>query len=220
MSKLLSPKRAVIVLAILAAVVVATGVATGAIPAADGTVTGCYKAKGGALRVIDAEGGATCATDEAKLSWNKSGPAGPAGPAGAKGDTGPQGPAACDAARLLLCPEADLATGQTMVLSIDGVELVRVSRYRINCTTKGAAPTCEIALTGAAPAPTNIDAWYETAAEGQAAATRSFTLTVNDASGTPVRKFFVDRGRPTDLLNEGDSYQLTLTADRVLRIST
>jgi hypothetical protein len=91
--------------------------ATGAIPGGDGTITACYEIKGGAVRVIDADSGATCAADEVKLSWSQRGPAGPAGPKGDKGDTGPQGATSCDAARLLLCPDADLPEGDSLTLS-------------------------------------------------------------------------------------------------------
>jgi hypothetical protein len=174
------------------------------------------------VRVIDAESGATCSSDEVKLSWSQKGPAGPAGPAGPKGDKGdpgPAGPAGCDAARLLLCPDADLTSGQTMILSIDGYEILRVSRYRINCTTGGTAPTCELVLTGAATGPTEVDAWYANAAKNVPTGTRSFTLTVQDSSGTVVRKFFVERGRPTALLNQGDSYQLTVVAEHVQKVT-
>src|SRR4051812_22888961 len=221
MRRLIPATKTVVLVAVVAAIAVGTGVATGAIPGGEGTITGCYKVKGGAVRVIDAESGATCSSDEVKLSWSQKGPAGPAGaagPKGDKGDPGPAGSAGCDAARLLLCPDADLTSGQTMILSIDGFEILRVSRYRINCTT-GTAPTCELVLTGAATGPTEVDAWYANAAQNLQTGTRSFTLTVQDSSGTPVRKFFVEKGRPTALLNQGDSYQLTLVAERVQKVA-
>src|SRR4051794_16528558 len=222
MRRLIPATKTVVLVAVVAAVAVGTGVATGAIPGGDGTITGCYKVKGGAVRMIDAESGGTCSSDEVKLSWSQKGPAGPAGaagPKGDKGDPGPAGPAGCDAARLLLCPDADLTSGQTMILSIDGYEILRVARYKINCTTGGTAPTCELVLTGAATGPTEVDAWYANAAQNLQTGTRSFTLTVQDSSGTPVRKFFVEKGRPTALLNQGDSYQLTLVAERVQKLA-
>jgi len=222
MRRLIPATKTVVLVAVVAAIAVGTGVATGAIPGGDGTITGCYKVKGGAVRVIDAESGATCSSDEVKLSWSQKGPAGPAGaagPKGDKGDPGPAGPAGCDAARLLLCPDADLTSGQTMILSIDGYEILRVARYKINCTTGGTAPTCELVLTGAATGPTEVDAWYANAAKNLPTGTRSFTLTVQDSSGTPVRKFFVERGHPTALLNQGDSYQLTLVAEQVQKVN-
>ena len=165
MRKLLPSTRTVLLLATIGAVIIGTGVATGAIPGADGTITACYKAKGGAVRVIDSDSGANCVSDEVKLSWSQRGPAGPAGPKGDKGDPGPQGPAACDASRLLLCPDADLPSGQAVVLSIDGVEILRVSTYRINCTTSAGSPgTCELVFTGAAAsASLDVDAWYQSA---------------------------------------------------------
>src|SRR4051812_2840902 len=66
----------------------AVGVA--AIPSADGTIHACVTTATGAVRIIDAEAGATCtAGTETNLVWNQTGPAGPAGPAGPQGDPGP-----------------------------------------------------------------------------------------------------------------------------------
>jgi type VI secretion system secreted protein Hcp len=65
----------------------AVGVA--AIPSADGTIHACVTTATGAVRIIDAEAGATCtAPGEKDLVWNQQGPAGPAGPAGPQGDPG------------------------------------------------------------------------------------------------------------------------------------
>jgi hypothetical protein len=52
-----------------------------AIPAANGTISGCYSNKG-ALTVIDAESGQTCKNNETALNWNQTGPQGPAGSGG------------------------------------------------------------------------------------------------------------------------------------------
>src|SRR3954466_3378070 len=66
----------------------AVGVA--AIPSADGTIHACVTTATGAVRIIDAEAGATCtAGTETNLVWNQTRPAGPAGPAGPQGDPGP-----------------------------------------------------------------------------------------------------------------------------------
>src|SRR3954449_3309144 len=55
----------------------AVGVA--AIPSADGTIHACVTTATGAVRIIDAEAGATCtAGTETNLVWNQTGPAGPA----------------------------------------------------------------------------------------------------------------------------------------------
>ena len=58
----------------------AVGWAFAAIPAGNGTITACYKNSGGALRVIDADKGATCTSLETTLTWNQKGPTGPTGP--------------------------------------------------------------------------------------------------------------------------------------------
>jgi hypothetical protein len=117
-----------------------------------------------------------------------------------------------------LCPDADLPSGQSLVLSIDGVEIQRVSTYRINCTTS--AGTCELVLSGAAGSESsNVDAWYQSAAQGDPTATRNFTLAVSDSSGTTIRRFFATNGRPTALLNQGDRFQLTFKADNIRQIA-
>jgi Collagen triple helix repeat (20 copies) len=86
----------------LIATALAGGIAWASIPDSNGVIQGCYKVKGGALRVIDTEKGQTCATGELALSWNQkgpkgdtgaTGPAGAAGPQGPTGETGPAGPA-------------------------------------------------------------------------------------------------------------------------------
>jgi hypothetical protein len=219
MRMFLPPMRTVLLVAAVVAIFVGAGVATGAIPGGDGAITACYKAKGGAVRVIDVERGGTCASDEVKLAWSQTGPTGPAGPQGDKGEPGPQGQPACDASRLLLCPDADLPSGESVSLTIDGVEFLQVSRYRINCETNNGSPSCELVLTGTASASVNVDNWYLAAAQGQPTARRDFTVAVRDASGTTLRRFFVVNGRPTALLNQGDSYQLTLSADSIQKLA-
>lgn len=83
------------------AVVTATtsGAAVAAIPAADGTIKGCYAnvnslllgiphSKGDA-RIVDENEG--CRSYETTLKWNQTGPRGPAGPTGATGAAGAPG---------------------------------------------------------------------------------------------------------------------------------
>ncbi len=102
-----------VVLPTTAALGAGAAVAVATIPGGDGTITGCYLTDTGAgieastsprigqLRVIDPSlpplptGGANpagaCLSDEAKISWNQSGPQGPVGPQGAAGGTGAPG---------------------------------------------------------------------------------------------------------------------------------
>jgi hypothetical protein len=68
----------------------AFGVALAAIPAADGTITGCYATAGGNLRVVNSA--ANCASGETAITWSQRGPAGPTGPVGPRGATGAAGP--------------------------------------------------------------------------------------------------------------------------------
>ena len=77
----------------LIAVITVGGLAGAAIPGNDGTIVGCYRTGGGALRVVDNQ--EQCIPEEQPLAWSQTGPAGPAGPqgeAGAPGSTGPAGP--------------------------------------------------------------------------------------------------------------------------------
>jgi len=72
------------------------GVAWATIPAADGTIKGCYARTEGLLgiphskgdvRVVDS--GESCRSYETLITWNQRGPAGPQGPAGTPGLPGP-----------------------------------------------------------------------------------------------------------------------------------
>jgi hypothetical protein len=87
-----------IIAAILAATLSAGITAYASIPSSSGTITGCYKPSDGKLHVIDTDAGQTCASGEASVTWNQTGPpgpqgaAGPQGPQGSAGPAGPQGP--------------------------------------------------------------------------------------------------------------------------------
>ncbi|HEX6698616.1 MAG TPA: type VI secretion system tube protein Hcp [Solirubrobacteraceae bacterium] len=91
-------RSAIFKLALPAAVVLGAGtaVAIAAIPSSsDGVIHGCYRTTStaagqtvGDLRVIDADAAQTCATGEATLTWNETGPAGPQGDPGPPGDSG------------------------------------------------------------------------------------------------------------------------------------
>lgn len=82
-------------LAIVAAVAL-VGTASAVIPAADGTISGCYEATKGTLRIVDED--VACGKHERAIKWSQRGPqglpgeAGPAGPAGADGQDGERGP--------------------------------------------------------------------------------------------------------------------------------
>jgi Collagen triple helix repeat (20 copies) len=67
------PNRVVSVVAGLAAVMLTVGIASAAIPDANGVIKSCYSKSGGALRVSDT---GTCKSTEVALSWNAVGPAG------------------------------------------------------------------------------------------------------------------------------------------------
>jgi type VI secretion system secreted protein Hcp len=86
-----------IALPLAAALGAGTAVAIASIPSSsDGVIHACYSTTGtgtsaGVLRVIDADANPNCATGEATLTWNQTGPTGPQGPQGdpgLPGDTG------------------------------------------------------------------------------------------------------------------------------------
>lgn len=74
-------KTALAASAAVAAVAVAS-VAWAAIPSGSGVISGCYNDATGALRVIDADAGATCKPAERELQWSQTGPQGPPGASG------------------------------------------------------------------------------------------------------------------------------------------
>jgi Collagen triple helix repeat (20 copies) len=154
------------------------------------------------------------------------GPSGPAGPkgdsgsAGQKGekgdpgDTGPAGPSGCDG---LLCPGTDLGAGQHATITIDGILIATVAAYRTSCQTPS---TCTVRVGGPDGSSTELDAWFAVAMTGNLAlARKSFTLTVIDSTGDPIRQFFVNNGLPTEMTHQNDRFQLVLRADAIQRIS-
>ena len=68
----------------VAVLVLAGGVAAATIPAADGTITGCYLTANGRLRIV--ESAAACGPTERPLTWSQVGEPGPQGPAGPPGE--------------------------------------------------------------------------------------------------------------------------------------
>src|SRR4051812_47546929 len=76
-------------LALVAIGALSVGVAVAAIPAGDGTISGCYNNTNGALRVIDTAKAQACVKPaESPIQWSQTGPRGAVGPQGAKGEPG------------------------------------------------------------------------------------------------------------------------------------
>ena len=73
--------RARVALATAVLGIVVAGASYAGIPAADGTISACKDSKG-ALKVIDAEGGQTCASNQQLLTWSEKGPHGAPGISG------------------------------------------------------------------------------------------------------------------------------------------
>ena len=81
--------RSALLVAII--LVVGAGIAAATIPAADGTITGCYQKVNGQLRVVSSA--AECRPSELPLTWSQAGTPGPPGIQGPKGDKGDDGDA-------------------------------------------------------------------------------------------------------------------------------
>ena len=102
MSRFEKHRFRLLVAAVIAVTALAGAIVAGSIPAANGTITTCYKVNNGQLRVV--ESAAECNASEQVLTWGQQGPQGPQGPQGSqgvpglqgaqgeKGDPGPQGP--------------------------------------------------------------------------------------------------------------------------------
>jgi hypothetical protein len=97
--------RLAVALAAVLALTAGIGVAIGAIPASDGTITACYSKANGDLRVIDSEAGQTCKASENELSWNQGTPAPRVIVVTTFLDPGETGEARAE------CPEGQKATG-------------------------------------------------------------------------------------------------------------
>ena len=74
-------KKLALMLAAGAALAVAATVGYAAIPAANGVISACKDSKG-SLKVIDAESGQTCNSNQQLLQWSQQGPAGANGVSG------------------------------------------------------------------------------------------------------------------------------------------
>lgn len=94
MKRITIGRRGTVVAAItVAALTLVGGVAWATIPAADGTINGCYRVseddQRGQLRVVNDP--TTCRSNEAPIAWSQVGPQGEQGPKGAPGAPGTSG---------------------------------------------------------------------------------------------------------------------------------
>lgn len=188
----------------------------------DNAVTG-QKVANGSLRAADFARGALPA-----------GPQGPAGPAGAagpqgqrgepgakgekgdKGDRGEQGPAGPSACDSLLCPGSDLINNGRLSVTIDGIDIGGGTAYRASCATPA---TCSLRVGGPSGGSLEFDAWFAAAMAGHPGARRNFSLVVFNNAGTPVRRFFVEDGIPTEMTHQNDRFQLVFAADAIQRVA-
>src|SRR5438105_13527407 len=77
LSKLLHSRPMIALASATTAVLVVGGVARATIPSSNGVIHGCFKPTGGDLRVINADNGKVCASNDKPLDWNQTGPPGP-----------------------------------------------------------------------------------------------------------------------------------------------
>ena len=122
--------KAVITVAVVGAVTIATAVAYAAIPSAN-SISGCYNVTNGNLRVVDDS--TTCREHERSLVWNQTGPTGPTGPTGATGDTGAQGAQGVQGPQGTQGPEG--ASGPVGATGVTGYEIVVGPPARNNAVT-------------------------------------------------------------------------------------
>ena len=74
MSRLLHSRPFVAFASATAAALIVGGVARATIPSSDGVIHGCFSRADGSLRVINAENGKVCASNEKPLNWNQGAP--------------------------------------------------------------------------------------------------------------------------------------------------
>jgi len=188
----------------------------------DNAVTG-EKIANGSLRAADFARGA--------LPAGPQGPAGPAGPPGSagpqgergepgakgdKGDRGEQGPAGPSACDSLLCPGSDLINNGRVSVTIDGFDIGSGTAYRAGCATPA---TCTVRIGGPTGSSLAFDAWFAAAMADDPGARRNFSLVVFNNTGTPVRRFFVANGIPTEMTHQNDRFQIVLAADGIQRVA-
>jgi hypothetical protein len=162
------------------------------------------------------------------------GPQGPAGPAGAagpqgergepgakgdkgdKGDRGEQGPAGPSACDSLLCPGSDLIDDGRVTVTLDGFDIGSGTAYRAGCATPA---TCTVRVGGPTGSSLQFDAWFAAAMANDPTARRTFSLVVLDDAATPVRRYVVVNGIPTELTYQSDRFQIIFAADAIQRVA-
>jgi hypothetical protein len=101
-------------------------------------------------------------------------------------------------------------------VTIDGVDVGSGTAYRAGCATPA---TCTVRIGGPAGSSLAFDAWFAAAMANNPAARRNFSLVVFDDTGTPVRRFFVGNGIPTDMTHQNDRFQIVFAADAIQRVA-
>lgn len=132
-------RRILTVAAFTGALVLTATAATASIPSDNGVIHGCLQPNNGNItRVVDAEAGQTCASNETPLNWSQTGPQGPAGEAGSTGPQGETGPAG--------------AQGPAGAPGVSGYEVVVATLSPVptnqQLTVTATCPTGKIAISG------------------------------------------------------------------------
>jgi hypothetical protein len=96
------------------------------------------------------------------------------------------------------------------------LQIATVGAFQTSCETPS---TCTVRVGGTDSSAIELDAWFAAAMNGDdAAARRSFTLTVFNGAGDPIRRFFVTNGIPIEMTHQNDRFQLVFTAEAVQRV--
>jgi hypothetical protein len=104
-------KKLNILILAVAVLAIAAAVSYAAIPSSNGTISACKDNKG-ALKVIDAEAGQTCGTNQQLLTWNQQGPAGQDGVSGYEIVVEESEPTTSfDSGKQILCPTGKKVLG-------------------------------------------------------------------------------------------------------------
>ena len=126
---------------------------------------------------------------------------GPPGPPGDPGEPGPPGTGGCAAELGLLCGDADLPAGTSAQVLVGGTAVLALVAYRTTCAPQQ-TPDCEVLLAGA-----GFDADVDDVLGANA-----FTIVL---SGAGARRLAVTGADPLALRDQGERWQIAVSADAV-----
>jgi hypothetical protein len=174
--------------------IAAAAVSRATIPAADGTISGCYARKSGKLRVVD---GTPCKRSEEAVTWSQTGPQGP---------TGGTGPAGAETRIFGFIQVWQCCGGSGSLLDPPQV------RHAVGITSAGRLGAGQYVVTLDRDV-TNCTA-HASIASDDAATPSAGSIAVGRPSGLPANQFQISTrasgGAFTDLGSTGGTYGFTL----------